>query len=108
MEVVYQKAYAEFFCSPATWALLEEHLSKTPTVELMGVTRKGELKASHDTQVRDQGAARPLKAESHQADRPTPSSHLIEASKRRRPGCVGGPLQWRIATGLRNKEGYRI
>ena len=49
--VVYQKAYAEFFCSPATWALLEEHLSKTPTVELMGVTRKGELKASHDTQV---------------------------------------------------------
>merc|ERR1719454_2312037 len=49
--VVYQKAYAEFFCSPATWALLEEHLEKTPTVELMGVTRMGELKASHDTQV---------------------------------------------------------
>merc|ERR1719160_2091394 len=49
--VVYQKAYAEFFCSPATWALLEAELGKTPTVELMGVTRKGELKASHDTQV---------------------------------------------------------
>merc|ERR1719506_1354279 len=49
--VVYQKAYAEFFCSPATWALLEEHLAKTSTVELMGVTRKGQLKASHDTQV---------------------------------------------------------
>ena len=49
---MYQKAYCEFFCSPATWALLEEHLEKTPTVELMGVTRKGELKAPSNTQAR--------------------------------------------------------
>jgi len=28
-----------------------EHLAKTPTVELMGVTRKGELKAPSNTQV---------------------------------------------------------
>merc|ERR1719321_1722493 len=43
--VVYQKEYAEFFCSPATWALLEKHLEENSTVELMGVTRKGDLKA---------------------------------------------------------------
>jgi methylenetetrahydrofolate reductase (NADPH) len=41
---VYQKAYAEFFCSPATLKLLEEHLAGQTAIEYMAVNAKGDLR----------------------------------------------------------------
>jgi len=45
--VVYQKAYAEFFCSPENFAALEKEIAQQPSIEMMAVTKSGELKGTH-------------------------------------------------------------
>jgi methylenetetrahydrofolate reductase (NADPH) len=42
--VVYQKAYVEFFCSPATLKVFEEQLSGQSTIEYMAVNMKGDMR----------------------------------------------------------------
>jgi len=42
--VVYQKAYAEFFCSPAHFEALQKELQSQPSIECMASTRHGQLK----------------------------------------------------------------
>merc|ERR1719271_1157057 len=44
--VVYQKAYVEFFCSPAILKTLKEHFSKKKDVEWMAVSKKGDSQTS--------------------------------------------------------------
>merc|ERR1719478_1830887 len=44
--VVYQKAYVEFFCSPAILKTLQEHFSKKKDVEWMAVSKKGDMQTS--------------------------------------------------------------
>merc|ERR1719453_1338556 len=44
--VVYQKAYVEFFCSPAMLKALKEHFSKKKDVEWMAVSKKGDSQES--------------------------------------------------------------
>merc|ERR550514_1057768 len=44
--VVYQKAYVEFFCSPAMLQTLQEHFSKKKDVEWMAVSKKGDSQTS--------------------------------------------------------------
>jgi len=42
--VVYQKAYVEFFCSPAMLQTLQEHFSKKKDVEWMAISKNGDMK----------------------------------------------------------------
>merc|ERR1719473_2490930 len=42
--VVYQKAYVEFFCSPAMLQTLQEHFLKKKDVEWMAVSKNGDMK----------------------------------------------------------------
>merc|ERR1719453_2835419 len=44
--VVYQKAYVEFFCSPAMLKALKEHFSKKKDVEWMAISKKGDSQTS--------------------------------------------------------------
>merc|ERR1719487_1385063 len=44
--VVYQKAYVEFFCSPAMLQTLQEHFSKKKDVDWMAVSKNGDSQTS--------------------------------------------------------------
>merc|ERR1719240_943654 len=44
--VVYQKAYVEFFCSPAMLKKLQEHFSKKKDVEWMAISKNGDMQTS--------------------------------------------------------------
>jgi methylenetetrahydrofolate reductase (NADPH) len=49
--VVYQKAYAEFFCSPANFEALEKELAGNSQIDMMAVTRSGDMKGCSSSPV---------------------------------------------------------
>merc|ERR1719313_176802 len=44
--VVYQKAYVEFFCSPATLKKLKDHFQKKKDVDWMAISKSGDMQIS--------------------------------------------------------------
>merc|ERR1719324_507956 len=44
--VVYQKAYVEFFCSPAMLKMLKEHFAKKKDVDWMAISKGGDMQTS--------------------------------------------------------------
>jgi methylenetetrahydrofolate reductase (NADPH) len=44
--VVYQKAYVEFFCSPAMLKMLKEHFAKKKDVDWMAISKSGDMQTS--------------------------------------------------------------
>jgi methylenetetrahydrofolate reductase (NADPH) len=44
--VVYQKAYVEFFCSPAMLKMLKEHFAKKKDVDWMAISKNGDMQTS--------------------------------------------------------------
>merc|ERR1719375_949044 len=47
--VVYQKAYVEFFCSPATLKKLKDHFQKKKDVDWMAISKSGDMQTSPNT-----------------------------------------------------------